>query len=91
MTISDLHLECRAEETKLHDRIEELEAENKALRQMIEEYDAMQVKSNDLLSEQSAIIKRLREALETLAKTTNTPVLQPLHQIAKAALLKEGE
>jgi hypothetical protein len=34
--------------------------------------------------------KALREALETLAKTTNTPVLQPLHQIAKAALLKEG-
>ena len=35
--------------------------------------------------------KALRKALETLAKTTNTPVLQPLHQIAKAALLKEGE
>jgi hypothetical protein len=32
MTISDLHLECRAEETKLHNRIAELETELAAVK-----------------------------------------------------------
>ena len=45
MTISDLHLECRAEETKLHNRIAELEtelaevkAENAKLKEALREY-----------------------------------------------------
>jgi hypothetical protein len=37
MTISDLHLECRAEETKLHNRIAELEAEVERMENLLAE------------------------------------------------------
>jgi hypothetical protein len=67
----------------LDGRIEELEAEL----QTAHEIGARHARR---VGEQAIELKALRKALETLAKTTNTPVLQPLHQIAKAALLKEG-
>jgi hypothetical protein len=55
MTISDLHLECRAEETKLHDRIEELEAEL----QTAHEIGARHAKR---VGEQAMELQALREA-----------------------------
>jgi hypothetical protein len=89
----------------LDGRIEELEAERKIDKDVLLKQDqTIQLRNAELqtaheigarhakrVGEQAIELQGLREALETLAKTTNTPVLQPLHQIAKAALLKEGE
>ena len=63
MTDSDFHLECRAEEAKLHDRIAELEAENERLREDNGGAHGDCTRLEDTVAELEAENEQLREAL----------------------------